>query len=396
MRGALEQLKILDLTSLWPGPLATMILADLGADVLRVDALDRPDMLRFMPPYASDGSGAAWQLVARNKRSIGLNLKSAEGRTIFQELLQTYDIVVEQFRPGVLDRLGVGYAEMAVLQPRLIWCAISAFGQTGPLRDRPGHDVNFLALSGAAHHMAGRGRAPHPWTTVVGDTAGGTWPAVTGILAAALHRAATGAGQFVDISMADGALFLNAMPAAAVLGGATSDAAEHGILGGDSAYGYYAARDGRWLAMAALEPKFWTEFCSAIDRADLLSWPGETVSDQAALRDELTRIFAQRTWEEWRSTFAKVPCCVEPVLSTAEALAEPHVTARGMVLNTPSADWPVAQQLGNPVRLVATPPNLRQPAHRPGADTDAVLGEIGRSASEIKALRSSGAVGSEE
>jgi len=162
MAGALEQLKILDLTSLWPGPLATMLLADLGANVLRVDALDRPDMLRFMPPLASDGQAAVWHTVARNKRSIGLNLKSAAGRQIFQELLHTYDIVVEQFRPGVLDRLGVGYAAMAAQQPRLIWCAISAFGQTGPLRDRPGHDINFLALSGAAHHMGGRGGAPHP------------------------------------------------------------------------------------------------------------------------------------------------------------------------------------------------------------------------------------------
>lgn len=395
MAGALQQLKILDLTSLWPGPLATMLLADLGAEVLRVDALDRPDMLRFMPPLVSDGQAAVWHTVARNKRSIGLNLKTPAGRGLFQELLQTYDIVVEQFRPGVLDRLGVGYAAMAATQPRLIWCAISAFGQTGPLRDRPGHDINFLALSGAAHHMGGRGGAPHPWTTVVGDTAGGTWPAVAGILAAALHRSATGLGQFVDISMADGALFLNAMPAAAVLAGASPDQAEHGVLGGDSAYGFYATRDGRWLSMAALEPKFWADFCGAVDRPDLLDWPGSTAEEQQALRRELTSIFAGRTWAEWRDLFERVPCCIEVVLDTAEALSTPQVAARGMVTNLTQPGGGILPQLGNPLQLSATPPSLRAAARTPGADTDDVLRELGKSAAEIASLRASGAVGSE-
>ncbi len=395
MVGALQQLKILDLTSLWPGPLATMLLADLGAEVLRVDALDRPDMLRFMPPLTGDGQAAAWHTVARNKRSIGLNLKTAAGRSLFQELLQTYDIVVEQFRPGVLDRLGVGYAAMSASQPRLIWCAISAFGQTGPLRDRPGHDINFLALSGAAHHMGGRGGAPHPWTTVAGDTAGGTWPAVAGILAAALHRSATGLGQFVDISMADGALFLNAMPAAAVLAGAETDQAEHGVLGGDSAYGFYATRDGRWVSMAALEPKFWADFCAAVHRPDLLDWPGATPAEQQALRHELTTIFAGKTWAEWRHLFQDVPCCVEVVLDTAEALAAPQVAARQMVVALPQPDGNSLTQLGNPLRLLATPPTLRTAARTPGADTDQVLRELGKTPAEIAELRASGAVGSE-
>lgn len=389
---ALQGLRILDLTSLWPGPLATMLLADLGADVLRVDAPDRPDLLRFLPPLDEQGESYAWRMVGRNKRSIGLNLKHPDGRAVLSKLVQRYDIVVEQFRPGVLDRLGVGYAQLSALQPRLIWCAISAFGQTGPLRDRPGHDIDFLALSGAASHLGRPGSGPSSWITLPGDVAGGTWPAVAGILAAALHREATGRGQLVDIAMADGALLLNCMAASAALAGQDEAAPGHGVLGGGSPYDYYRTRDGRFLAVGALEPKFWAEFCGALGRPDLLELAADDAASMAALKAEVARIIADRDLQAWTEVFDGVGCCVEPVLTSAEAVQRPQVAARQMVVGVPTQDGAETRQIGNPIRLSASPAAYRRAAVAPGHDTAAVLAELGIAADTAQALRSAGAV----
>jgi crotonobetainyl-CoA:carnitine CoA-transferase CaiB-like acyl-CoA transferase len=380
---ALSGLRILDLTTLWPGPLATMLLADLGAEVVRVEAPDRPDLLRYLPPVDADGEGAAWRMVNRNKRSLALNLKHPDGRQVLRRLVQHYDIVVEQFRPGVLDRLGCGYADLVALQPRLIWCAISGYGQHGPWRDRPGHDINFLANSGLAHHMGRHG--PTPWVALPGDVAGGTWPAVAGILAAVIQRQATGRGQLVDIAMADGALFLNAMAASAVLAGGPETEAGQGMLGGGSAYDYYPTRDGRWLAVGALEPKFWQTLCTVIGRPDLLD--GSLQGD--ALKASLAQTLASRDWADWQALLDGSDCCVEPLRTTTEALALPQYAARQMVAEVPAGDATV-RQLGNPIRLGDSPPRYQFAAVPPGHDSDAVLRDAGFSEAERRALAGAG------
>lgn len=383
---ALSGLRILDLTTLWPGPLATMLLADLGAEVLRVEAPDRPDLLRYLPPLDSAGEGAAWRMANRNKRSLTLNLKQPQGRAVLQRLVQHYDIVVEQFRPGVLDRLGCGYRDLSAAAPRLIWCAITGYGQTGPWRDRAGHDINFLANSGLAHHMGRDG--PSPWLALPGDVAGGTWPAVAGILAAVVQRQVSGRGQLVDIAMADGALFLNAMAASAVLAGGPEPTAGTGMLGGGSAYDYYPTRDGRWLAVGALEPKFWATFCTVIGRDDLRdgSVEGE------ALKTALAETIAARDWAEWRDLLEGSDCCVEPLRTTTEALALPHYRARQMVAAVPG-EGGTSLQPANPIRLSDSPPRYRNAAVPPGHDNDAVLHEAGFRRDEIDALRTTGALG---
>ena len=251
MAQALEHLRILDLTALWPGPLATVMLADLGADVLRLEAPDRPDLLQFLEPMDAGDAGAAWRMVNRNKRSLALNLKAPGAAAIVAQLVQTYDIVIEQFRPGVLQRLGIDYEELRKDQPRLIWCALTGYGQDGPYRDRAGHDLDFVALSGLASRMSAG--PSHPGA-LIGDAAGGSFPAIISILAAVIQRDRTGLGQFIDVAMADGALWLNAWPAAeALTTGAALPAGAHALEGG-SLYGYYRCKDGGYLAMAALEP----------------------------------------------------------------------------------------------------------------------------------------------
>lgn len=388
MAAALQGLRILDFTSLWPGPLATLVLADLGAQVLRVEAPDRPDLLRYLPPLDGRGEGAAWSMVNRNKRSIVVDLRTAGGRSVVQRLVQHYDIVIEQFRPGVLDRLGVGYAALCALQPRLIWCAITSYGQQGPWRDRPGHDLNFLAVSGLSSHMGRPGQGPSPWTALPADVGGGTWPAVAGVLAAVIERNHTGLGQFVDISMADGALFLNALAVCQALNGGGSQRAGQGVLGGETAYDHYRTRDGRYLAVGALEPKFWAQFCTTLGRPEWRDAPQDSPADVEALKQAIGQEVARHDAAHWDAVFADVPCCVDVVRTTQEALALPQYVARGAVITGPGGP-----QLRSPVRLQDCNPGTARPGAEPGADTAAVLAELGLTAGQIEELRQTGAVG---
>lgn len=392
MSGALSGLQVLDFTSLWPGPLATSLLADLGADVLRVDAPDRADLLRYLPPFDQDGEGAAYRAVNRNKRSLLLNLKAEGAAEVVRRLVSQYDIVVEQFRPGVLDRLGVGYEALKAVNPRLIWCSITSFGQTGPYRDRPGHDIDFVALSGIASHMGRPLQGPSNPGVLLGDVGGGTFGAVTGILAAVIHRNATGQGQRVDISMADGTLWLNGMAANGVLaGGEDPRPGEHQLAGG-SAYDYYRTLDGRFLAVGALEPKFWAMFCHAIGRPDLEHHDAGDAGAMAALKQQIAHAICQRDLVDWQGVFAEVPCCVEPVLSTREALAHPQFIERGMIVEVPLPGGGHVRQVANPVRLEACPSRYDHASVQPGADTEAVLLACGYEYADIARLRTDRAI----
>ena len=389
---ALQGLKILDLTSLWPGPLATLLLADLGAEVLRIEPPDRPDLLRYLAPLDQHGQGAAWSFAGRGKRSLALNLKSAQGREILLQLIDSYDIVVEQFRPGVLDRLGVGYQALAKRQPRLIWCSITGFGQDGPWRDRPGHDINYMAASGLAYLMGGERGGPTPWTALPGDVAGGTWPAVVGILAAVIQRAASGRGQQIDIAMGEGALFLNALAASGVLAGGEDPQPGTGDLGGGSAFDYYHTQDGRWLAMAALEPKFWEGFCQAVGRPDLLHAPASTAEETAALKREIQAELAAKPFDHWVEVFERIPVCVEPVRSTAEALQLPQFVHRNSVIQVAHPAGGQVAQLASPVRLSDSPAAPAMAGVAPGWHTRQVLAELGLAAARVDELCASGAV----
>ena len=390
--GVLSSLKVLDFSVLLPGPFASLMLADLGADVVRIENPGQFDLVRSFPPFDGDSS-AAHAYLNRSKRSVALDLKQPQSTDIVKRLVRKYDIVLEPFRPGVMDRLGVGYEALKAANPGVIYCSLTGYGQTGPLRDRAGHDNNYLALSGVMSHSGRKAEGPVPQGCQVADIGGGSCNALVGILAAVIHRQQTGEGQHVDVSMLDGALTWNMFAATQALAGGDPPAYESMTLNGGSAYDYYRTRDGRYLSVGSLEPRFWLGFCETIGRPDLaarLSPPG---SETEALKEELRAVIAQRTLDEWTVAFAGKDFCVEPVLTVGEALAHPQTAARGMVVSVPKADGTAQPQLGCPITFSGSTAEYRHTGVRIGEHTEEVLRETGYSAGEIQALRGQGVFG---
>ena len=392
MTAPLDSLRILDFTTLLPGPFATMMLADLGADVVRVESPTRPDLVRVKPPLVGDVS--AWHATLnRSKRSLTLDLKQPGAADVVKRLVQRYDVVLEQFRPGVMERLGVGYDALSTANPRLIYCAITAYGQDGPYRRRAGHDINILALSGIASHSGRADGGPPPLGVQIADVGAGSFGAITGILAAVIHRQQTGEGQFVDASMFDGALAWNALAAADTLASGRDPEREGDLLNGGAYYDYYRTSDGRYLAVGSLEPKFWRGFCEAIGRPDLVDrgWVQDR-DEQRALKAEIRAVIGSRTLEAWMAIFDERDVCVEPVLSVSEALDHPQTQARAIVVDVPRPGGPAQPQVGHPLKFSRSQPVYRHIGVQPGTHTVQVLAEAGYDEAEIAALRERGVV----
>ena len=286
-----------------------------------------------------------------------------------------------------MERLGIGYEVLRTVNPKLIYCAITSFGQGNEMSSKPGHDINFVALAGLSHHLGRPGSGPIPMNALVGDVAGGTWGAVGGILAALIARGRTGVGQFVDISMTDGALLMNAMAAMMALSSGENLGAGQGWLNGGGAYDYYRTSDGRYLAVGALEPKFFMMFCQAIGKPHLAGSFAAVGPAIADAKKEIVEAIASQSFSHWRSVFEQVKCCVEPVLTPSEAVEQPLFASRRMVVDVPRADGSLSRQVGNPLNLSAQPPQFRHVAHEPGADSDAILREIGIDDVQIAELR---------
>jgi len=268
--GVLSSLHVLDFSTLLPGPFASMMLADLGANVVRVENPNFSDMIRALPPFDGECS-AAHAYLNRSKRSVALDMKRPGSAEIVKRLVMKYDVVLEQFRPGVMDRMGVGYEALSAANPRVIYCALTGYGQTGPLRDRAGHDNNYLALAGIMSHSGRKESGPVPQGVFVADVGCGSFIALTGILAAVVHRQQTGEGQLVDVSMFDGALAWNVFAGSQFLACGECPGYESTFGNGGSPYDYYRTRDGRYLSVGCIEFRFWRGFCGAIGRPDLAS-----------------------------------------------------------------------------------------------------------------------------
>jgi crotonobetainyl-CoA:carnitine CoA-transferase CaiB-like acyl-CoA transferase len=386
----LSGVRVLDLTRLLPGPFATMVLADLGADVVKVEDPRGGDWLRVLPPLEGEQS-AAFHALNRNKRSLALDLRAPAGAAAFRRLAARADAVIESFRPGVMDRLGLGLAALRAGNPRVVLCSISGYGQDGPYAGRAGHDLDYCAIAGvlAANGPPDR---PLPLGVQVADVAGGAWPAVAGILAALLRARATGEGAHVDVSMTEGALALLALPLGIAWGRGTPVARGAELLsGGAACYGIYRTRDGRSVALGALEPKFFAAFCEAVGRPDLADRQLE--GGGAGPRAELEALFAARTRDEWAALAAEHDVCLVPVLEGDEPRDDPQLRARGAFVEVPTP------YEGRAMRGVASPVRLRgeeaprRPAPRLGEHADAVLAEAGFSTEEIAALRAGGVLG---
>jgi alpha-methylacyl-CoA racemase len=395
MTKPLSDIRVLDLSRLLPGGFCSLMLADFGAEVLKVEDTGMGDYIRWSPPYyegAEDSAKSALYLALnRGKRSIRLNLKEERGREVLLKLVKEHDVLLESFRPGVLDRLGVGYDRLREENPGLVYCAITGYGQDGPYRDRSGHDMNYLGLIGLLGLTGEKDGPPIMSGGQIADLGGGALMAAFGILAALHERERSGEGQLVDVSMADGALSWLALVAGRYLAdGMVPKRGEPELAGGLVCYRPYACKDG-WVTLGALEPKFWQAWCRGVGREDLIEKQFERPGSEA--HAEVERIFLERTRDEWQQFATQNDCCLEPVLDIAEALDSELVRAREMVveLDQPGVDKPV-RQLGVPVKLSRTPGKVDKPGPALGQHTDEVLQTLGYSTGEIDALKEAGAV----
>jgi crotonobetainyl-CoA:carnitine CoA-transferase CaiB-like acyl-CoA transferase len=395
MAGALDGVRVLDLTRLLPGGFCTLLLADMGADVLKVEDTAGGDYIRWMPPYYGGddeqraGTASAYFLALnRNKRSLRLNLKDERGRDVLLRLVEDYDVVVESFRPGVMDRLGVGYDALRSRNPRIVYCPISGYGQDGPLTGRSGHDTNYLALNGLLGLTGRRGGPPIQSAGQIADLGGGGLMAAVGILAALYERERSGEGQVVDISMTDGSLSWLAMVAARYFAERkVPQRGEPELAGGIACYFPYETRDGRWVSLGALEPKFWQNWCNGVGRPDLIEKQFEHPDSEAGA--EIGSVFRERTRDEWTAFAGEHDCCLEPILELDEVLDSELVRARGMVVELDQPGIGAVKQVGAPIKLSRTPADTTGAAPALGADTDEVLREIGV---DPEALREEGVV----
>ncbi len=387
MSGPLSSLKVLDFSTLLPGPFASLLLADMGAEVLRVESPTRMDLVRVLPPH-DDGVSASHAYLNRNKRCIALNLKKPEAVEVVKQLVAEYDIVLEQFRPGVMDKLGVGYEALKAINPKLIYVSITGYGQSGPYKDRAGHDINYLALAGIASYTGRRESGPLPLGIQAADIAGGSLHGVIGLLAAVIQRQATGLGQQVDISMTDCAFSLHGMAGAGYLAAGVEPDMENQALNGGSFYDYYRTRDGRWFSVGSLEPQFMQQFCAAIGRPELAARGlSQRPEDQQALKREIAIEFEKRDFSEWNNVFAALDACVEPMLSLSEAVSHPQIQARQLVTQVPRAGKPAQAQMACPIKFSQGLPPAKHIGAALGAHTTEVLTALGYSAEDIQRLK---------
>ena len=335
MKSPLNGLKVLDFSTLLPGPFATLYLADLGAKVVHIEAPNRPDLVRLLPPY-SQGQATAHSYLNRNKDAVALDLKNTASVDWVKSIIQDYDIVVEQFRPGVMKRLGLDYETLSAINPRLIYCSITGYGQTGSYKDRAGHDINYLAKSGIAGQTGRQNSGPIPLSIQIADVAGGSFHAVIGILSAVIERQSSGLGQYLDISMTDCAVSLHTMAAASTLVGDEKQGPELNHLNGGTFYDYYQTKDGRYISIGSLEPQFLNQLAHLLD-LPLLKEKGFSphLNDQKNLKQEIQAKIETRTWSEWTDFFSEYDVCVEAVLNLDEALQSDLAQERAWVVDVP-------------------------------------------------------------
>jgi crotonobetainyl-CoA:carnitine CoA-transferase CaiB-like acyl-CoA transferase len=389
-----EGLKVLDLSRLLPGGFCSLLLADFGADVVKVEDTGMGDYIRWSPPAfegADDTAKSALFLsLNRGKRSVRIDLKSDAGRDVLLRLVRDADVLLESFRPGVMERLGVGYERLREENPRLVYCAITGYGLTGPNVQRSGHDQNYLGLNGILAITGDEDGPPVQAGGQIADLGGGALMAAFGILAALRERDRSGEGQLVDVSMFDGALSWLAMVAARVFAAGERPRRGDEMLGGSLVcYRPYRCADG-WVTLGALEPKFFAAWCHGVGREDLIEHQFERPG--SATHAELERIFLTRTRDEWAAFADAHDCCLEPVLEVEEALESELVRAREMVIEFEQPGAGMVKGLGMPVKLSRTPGRVRSGGPALGEHTEEVLRGAGFGDEEIATLLASGAV----
>ncbi len=386
MKHALEGLKVLDLTRLLPGGYCTLLLADMGADVLKVEDPFGGDYMRWFPPKVNEES-AYFLAVNRNKKSMKLNLKHERGKEIFKELAKHYDVLVEGFRPGVMDRLGLGYEEISNINPRIIYGSLSGYGQDGPYSQRAGHDINYIGIAGILGITGFADRPPVLPGVPMADFGGGGMLAALGIMMALYHREQSGKGQYIDISMMDGvASWMTNIAAKHFVSNDPHNRGEVDLAGGFVCYGCYETKDGQYLSVGALEPKFWANFCRLIEREDLVDVQVDKDED-GKLKEEVAGIFKSRTMGEWLALLDGKDTCIEKINTVAEAVKDPQMLHRKMVVEMEHPTEGRVKAMGIPIKMSETPGSVdRLPVPAYGAHTREVLLGLGLSEAEIEKM----------
>jgi len=380
----LDGVKVLDCTRYLPGPFATQILADFGAEVIKVEET-AGELGRFLPPFIG-GSGTRFCAVNRNKKSITIDLKSDQGREIFKKLASTADIIIEQFRPGVMEKMGLGYNALKESNEGLIYCSVTGYGLSGPWVNRAGHDINYLNTSGISALTAGRDGVPVMSSVQIADMAGGSLYAVIGILLALFHRSRSGTGQIVDISMMDGALSLLAYTVGEWCGkGSVPETGREFLTGGFAMYNTYRCGDGKYIGLGAIEGKFWSGFCTKIGRENYINFQYD-ISKQEEIIADVSSVMLERSRDEWVSFFADSDICFTPVLDLDEVSEHEQVKAREMLIRVMNfknsgSDLFVT---GVPVKLSDTPGEAVLEFPETGGDAMGILLNAGYTEDEVK------------
>lgn len=387
-RGPLAGLRVLDLTRLLPGPMATLHLADQGAEVIKIEDTGAGDYARTMGPGAAEANAAGedslfYRVLNRNKKNLRLDLKQAAGVEAFLRLAADADIIFESFRPGVAERLGIGYETVRAINPRIVYCAITGYGQTGPWAKLAGHDLNFIAMAGLLEQIGTAGSAPAIPDFQIGDLLGGCLTSLVGVLTAVMGAKATGQGSYVDVAMADAVLGHSLFTLLATqTGQGPSPRGEGELTGAAPCYNVYRTADNRYLAVGAMEPKFWQILCAAVNRPDLAPFGLATGVEGKRVYDELAAVIAAQPLAYWEKTLVPVDCCVTPVLRINETLVHPQFTARQV-----TAEVDGTTQFAPPFKLSNWPWTEKRPASTAGGDSNEVLHAVGYSAAEIETLR---------
>ncbi len=384
--GPLVGTRILDMSRLLPGPLATMMLADMGAEVIKIEDPASPDQVRNYPPFIGD-TAAYYLSINRSKRSLAINHNSSEGREIIYNLVKTADVFVEQFRPGVMDKLGYGYETLKQINPKLVYVSITGYGQTGPWAQEAGHDLNYIARAGLLGITGTANGQPIIPGAQIADIAGGSYMAMNAILAALLSRSNTGLGQHVDVSMMDAIMPLSTFAFARTQAdNANVLPSGHELSGKLANYNVYQCSDGNYVALGALEPKFWQGFCTAVNKpewAQSLLAEGEELN---TLKVEVAVLFATRTQQEWLALSGQYDFCLSAILAMDELEHQAHIQERQMVVKQQTNEGIDYHSLGIPLKFSGTPGAIAWSAPALGEDTLAILKEAGYSDESIKSF----------
>jgi crotonobetainyl-CoA:carnitine CoA-transferase CaiB-like acyl-CoA transferase len=384
----LEGVKVLDLSRYLPGPLCTQILADFGAEVIKVEDPKGGDLGRNIPPIIG-GQSARFYTVNRNKKSVTLDLKKEEGKAVFKKLVMNSDVVVDQFRPGVMDKMGLGYEDLRKVNEKIIYCAITGYGWTGPLRDAAGHDLNYLSTAGITELNGTFEGMPAMCAAQIADIAGGSLYSVIAILMALASREKTGKGQLCDIAMTDGALSLLTYTMGEWSGwGRLPERGDDILTGGYAFYNIYQTKDNKYVSLGAVEDKFWADFCKKIGREEYIKTQWDK-SKQGPIMADIRGIMLEKTRDEWVEYFADNDICFTPVLTLDEVCQHPQVLARDMIYKIQDAGGSGREVVtaGIPIKLSATPGEAKLIFPALGENNDEILQAAGYSAADIEELK---------